>query len=63
MWNLTSLSRDGTHTPCTGRRSLNHWTAREVPKASSGGTLISSCLGEKLLEYLVYRRDLGPGGA
>ena len=31
MWDLGSLTRDGTCTPCTGRRSLNHWTAREVP--------------------------------
>ena len=31
MWDLGSLTRDGTHTPCIGRRSLNHWTTREVP--------------------------------
>ena len=31
MWDLSSLTRDGTHTPCLGRQSLNHWTAREVP--------------------------------
>ena len=31
MWDLSSLTRDRTHTPCTGRWSLNHWTAREVP--------------------------------
>ena len=24
-------TRDRTRTPCIGRRSLNHWTAREVP--------------------------------
>ena len=28
---LTSLTRDPTHTPCIGRQSLKHWTAREVP--------------------------------
>ena len=27
-----SQSRDRTHTSCIGRQSLNHWTAREVPK-------------------------------
>ena len=32
MWDLSSLTRDQTCTPCIGRRSLNHWTAREVPK-------------------------------
>ena len=31
MWDLSSLTRDQTHTPCIGSRSLNHWTAREVP--------------------------------
>ena len=31
MWDLSSLTRDQTHTPCIGRRSLNHWTIREVP--------------------------------
>ena len=31
MWDLSSLTRDQTHTPCIRRQSLNHWTAREVP--------------------------------
>ena len=30
-WHLSSLTRDQTHNPCTGRQSLNHWTTREVP--------------------------------
>ena len=30
IWNLNSLTRDQTHTFCTGRWSLNHWTTREV---------------------------------
>ena len=34
MWDLSSLTRDRTRTPCIGRRSLNHWTAREVPGLS-----------------------------
>ena len=33
MWDLTSPTRDRTLTPCIGRLSLNHWTAREVPEA------------------------------
>ena len=33
MWDLSSQTRDQTHTPCIGRRSLNHWTARKVPKS------------------------------
>ena len=31
MWDLSSPIKDRTHTPCIGRRSLNHWTTREVP--------------------------------
>ena len=31
MWDLSSLTRDQTHTLCIGRQSLNHWTSREVP--------------------------------
>ena len=34
MWDLSSPTRDGNHTPCFGRWSLNHWTTREVPKYS-----------------------------
>ena len=32
MWDLSSLTRDWTCTPCIGRRSLNPCTAREVPR-------------------------------
>ena len=31
MWDLGSLTRDGTHVPCIARCILNHWTTREVP--------------------------------
>ena len=31
MWDLSSMTRDQMCTPCMERRSLNHWTAREVP--------------------------------
>ena len=31
MWDLSSPTRDQTHTPCIGRQSLHHWTTREVP--------------------------------
>ena len=30
-WDLSFLTRDWTLSPCIGRWSLNHWTAREVP--------------------------------
>ena len=35
MWDLSSLTRDRTHVPCTVRRILYHWTAREVPKSEN----------------------------
>ena len=35
MWDLSSLTRDQTRTPCIGRWSLNHWTTREVPSSHS----------------------------
>ena len=31
MWDLSSPTRDQTYTPCTGRPSPIHRTAREVP--------------------------------
>ena len=32
MRDPNSLTRNQTHTSCIVRRSLNHWTAREVPR-------------------------------
>ena len=34
IWGPSSPTRDQTHTPRIGRRSLNHWAAREVPNMS-----------------------------
>ena len=34
MWDLSFPIKDRTHTLCIGRRSLNHWTAREVSQIS-----------------------------
>ena len=31
MLDLSSLTRDRTCTPCTGRQCPNHWTTRELP--------------------------------
>ena len=31
MWDLSSLTRDGTHILCLERQILNHWTTGEVP--------------------------------
>ena len=35
MWDLSSLTRDQTHTPCIGRQSLNHWPTRKSPMLSA----------------------------
>ena len=32
LWDLSSQTRDWSHSPCIGRWSLNHWTTREVPE-------------------------------
>ena len=32
VWGLSSLTRDQTCTPCSGRQCLNPWTAKEVTK-------------------------------
>ena len=34
-WDLSSLTRDGTHIPAVEARSLNYWTTREVPSATN----------------------------
>lgn len=31
IWDLSSLTRHRTHTPCMGKQSPNHWATREVP--------------------------------
>ena len=30
VWDLSSLTRDQTHVPYTGRQILNHWNTREI---------------------------------
>jgi len=30
LWDLSSLTRDRTCIPCTGRQNLNHWVSREA---------------------------------
>ena len=47
MWNLSSPPRDWTCTPCIGIQSLNHWTAREIPKffvCVLRHSVVSNCL-------------------
>ena len=32
LWGLSSLTKDQTHTHCSGSVSINHWTTRGVPR-------------------------------
>ena len=58
MQDLSSLTRDQTHAPCSGSAGLNHWTSREVlgveffshrrGPGGSGGA-VNSCLREVTL--------------
>ena len=34
LWDLSSLTRDRTSTPCIRKWNLNHWTTRQVPTSS-----------------------------
>ena len=47
MWDLSSPTRDRTHVPCIGRRILNHWTTRKVPRKPVGS------LGDFILFYFI----------
>ena len=40
MWDSSSPKGSQIHTPCIGRWSLNHWTAREVPIFFFKGTFL-----------------------
>ena len=49
MWNLSSLTRDGTYVPCIGRQILNHWITREVLQMSLFFSLLKRTLGTSLV--------------
>ena len=49
MWDLSSPTRDRARTPRIGSRSLNQWTAREVPRMSFLNASISSSIHSKFL--------------
>ena len=49
MWDLSSLTRDRTCTPCIGRRSLNRWTAREVPSGEFSRKVFCVFLGRDIM--------------
>ena len=50
MWDLSSLTRDGTHVPCIGRWILSPWTTREV----SSAIFFLFILQVTVVAYVVY---------
>ena len=54
MWDLNSLTRDQTCTPGIGRRSPNHWTAREVPRMSFNVYIFERIFRNPLLISLLH---------
>ena len=60
MWELSSLTRDWTRTPCVGRQSLNHWTTREVPISIRSSHLVPSFISfpfhcnTRSLSFIIY---------
>ena len=62
IWDLSSLTRDQTHTPCIGSQSLHYWTAKEVHHAIFKSTLWRYYLGAGkcthstiILQFLKYK--------
>ena len=45
MWDLSSLTRDQTLTPYTGKQNLNHWTAGDVPAGNKSEMHLARFLG------------------
>ena len=60
MWDPSSLTRDRTCTPCTGRQSLTHWFTREVPGTS---VLYFSHLASQMLSDLRWVWENGEAAA
>ena len=57
-WVFSSPTRDWTHIPCIGRRSLNHWTAREIPLYFLKKQISPSCVaGGNVKWHSKYRKQ------
>ena len=55
VWDLSSPTRDQTQTPCIGRQSFNHCSARKVPQCS----FAFSPFTKKKMRYLSQNIRLG----
>ena len=56
IWDLSSLTRNWTCTPSTGRQSINHWTTKVVPESflkSCGSLTFGSCDLGQVIEPLI----------
>lgn len=56
MRDLSPLTKDWNHTTCIRRRSLNHWTTREVTSISALQELYLSCASIGLI-YQIWAHD------
>ena len=55
-WAFSSPTRDRTHTPCIGRRSLNHWTTRAVPLYFRKRQVSPSCVAGGSVKWRSHYR-------
>ena len=53
MWDLSSPTRDQVHTTCTGRWSLNFWTAREAHFLNA--KIKKFCSNEKQIHFWCFK--------
>ena len=51
MWDLSSQTRDWTHTPYFGTWSLNHWTTQEIPVSVTENVKIFLLIDPSILKY------------
>ena len=58
MWDLGSLTRDGTWVPGIERRILNHWTSRVVPLATLMNKLYINYIKHYILSYCILYTDI-----
>ena len=52
LYDLSFPTRDHAHTPCIGRRSLNHWTTRDVLLPFFKFTKINDFFLRKIFSYM-----------
>ena len=61
MWDLCSLTRVRTHTPCVGRWSHSHWISREVPNVTPNISI--KVILDILQNFAMLSQQYGKGSA